>query len=142
MSDGTNTTTYASTGTDTVADLLKGLNAGSPKNAQATAWLNGSGKLVIAAKNNTVSLAVGGSFASALGFKSGNGVFQPATRGSAAASSAASSPSASASATKSTSTKSSPPVLFNSAPAARTSSATASFLAGGIPSGSVINLLT
>lgn len=139
VSDGTNTTTYTSTGTDTVADLLNGLNASGPKNAQVAAWLNKSGHLVIAAQNNTDAIAVGGNFASDVGFGSGNTIFQPTT--SAASSSTTSSSSTAANSSVASATKSPAPVLFNSAPALQTSSATATLLASGITSGSALNLL-
>ena len=44
VNDGTNTTTYTSTGSDTVADLISAINGGS---AKVTASLNGSGDLVL-----------------------------------------------------------------------------------------------
>src|ERR1700722_8856135 len=47
VSDGTNTTTYTSTGTDTVGDLINAINTSGPKKAQANAYLNSSGHLVI-----------------------------------------------------------------------------------------------
>ena len=60
VSDGTNTTTYTSTGTDTVGDLIAAINTSGPKNAQANAYLNSSGHLVITAQNNTDTISVGG----------------------------------------------------------------------------------
>jgi hypothetical protein len=167
VSDGTNTTTFASTGTDTVGDLINAINTSGPKNAQANAYLNGSGDLVITAQNNTDTIAVGGLFASNVGFGTTNESFSPAapsSAGSASDSSSASSSSASSSASSSTASSSSAgssssatsgstassassstvpskPVLFNSSPELQTNSATATFLQSGIASGSVINLL-
>ena len=45
VNDGTNTTTYASTGTDTVADLIGAINKIAYGHAQVTASLDSSGKL-------------------------------------------------------------------------------------------------
>jgi hypothetical protein len=142
VSDGTNTTKYTSTGTDTVADLLNAINASGPKNAQAAAWLDRSGHLVIAAQNNTDTIMVGGNFASDIGFGSGNNTFSPTTSSAGASTASTSSTTTTSSASSaSTTPKSSSPVLFNSAHALQTSSATASLLASGLSSGSVINLL-
>ncbi|HYA04414.1 MAG TPA: hypothetical protein VEF90_00860, partial [Xanthobacteraceae bacterium] len=60
VSDGTNTTTYTSTGTDTVADLIGAINANVAGNAYVTASLNGNGDLVITGKNLKESVTVGG----------------------------------------------------------------------------------
>ncbi len=40
VGDGTNTTTYASTGSDTVGDLLNAINKNAYGNAQVAAWLD------------------------------------------------------------------------------------------------------
>ncbi|MGA7787841.1 MAG: hypothetical protein WCA56_06720, partial [Xanthobacteraceae bacterium] len=48
VSDGTNTNTYTSTGTDTVGDLINGLNAVGPTAADVVTYLDGSGKIVVA----------------------------------------------------------------------------------------------
>ncbi len=77
VSDGTYTTTYQSTGTDTVGNLIGALNANAPGNAQITAYLNGSGNLVITSKNLTDTVSVSGDYASALGFGSSNSTFTP-----------------------------------------------------------------
>ena len=53
VSDGTNSTTYTSTGIDTVGDLINAINSDTPGNAQVRAWLNGSGNLVITSQNKT-----------------------------------------------------------------------------------------
>ena len=70
VSDGTYTTTYQSTGTDTVGDLINAINSSAPGNAQVTAWLNGSGNLVISSKNLIDTVSVSGDYAAALGFGS------------------------------------------------------------------------
>ena len=77
VSDGTYTTTYQATGTDTVGNLIGALNANAPGNAQITAYLNGSGNLVITSKNLTDTVSVSGDYASALGFSSSNSTFTP-----------------------------------------------------------------
>ena len=110
VSDGTNTTTYSSTGTDTVADLIGAINANVAGNAYVSASLNAKGNLVITGKNQKEPVIVGGTFAPDVGFRPGNQTFQP-TAGSPASSvsstSAASSPvsgsSAAAGGTKSSS---------------------------------------
>jgi hypothetical protein len=77
VSDGTNTTSYASNGSDTVGDLIGAINANVAGNAYVTASLNSAGKLVISAKNATETVTVGGTFASDVGFGQGNTTFQP-----------------------------------------------------------------
>lgn len=103
VSDGTNMTTYASTGTDTVGDLINAINTSGPKNAQVTASLNAGGKLVLTGNNKTVSVSVGGLFASNVGFGAKNSSFQPV----APSSSSSSSSNVSSSATSNASTASS-----------------------------------
>lgn len=77
VSDGTNTTSYASTGSDTVGDLISAINGNVAGNAYVTASLNSSGKLVIRANNVTETVTVGGTFASDVGFGQGNTTFSP-----------------------------------------------------------------
>jgi hypothetical protein len=77
VSDGTFTTTYQSTGTDTVGDLISAINSGAPGNALVRAWLNGSGNLVITSQNKNDTVTVGGDYAAALGFGSANATFAP-----------------------------------------------------------------
>jgi hypothetical protein len=77
VSDGTYTTTYQSTGTDTVGDLIGAINSGAPGNAQVRAWLNGSGDLVISSQNKNDTVTVSGDYAAALGFGSNNATFAP-----------------------------------------------------------------
>jgi hypothetical protein len=95
VSDGTNTTTFASTGTDTVADLINAINTPGVNNAKVTAYLNSSGHLVVTARNKTDSVSVGGVFASDVGFGNKNNSFQPTTPGSSSSSSSSSSGSSS-----------------------------------------------
>jgi alkylhydroperoxidase/carboxymuconolactone decarboxylase family protein YurZ len=77
VSDGTFTTTYQSTGTDTVGDLISAINSGTPGNALVHAWLNGSGNLVITSQNKNDTVTVSGDYAAALGFGSANATFAP-----------------------------------------------------------------
>src|ERR1700729_1937153 len=79
VSDGTYTTTYQSTGTDTVGDLINAINSGAPGNAQVNAWLNGSGDLVINSLNKIDTVSVSGDYAAALGFGNANATFAPVT---------------------------------------------------------------
>jgi hypothetical protein len=79
VSDNTFTTTYTSTGKDTVGDLLNAINAGTPGNANVAAWLNGSGHLVISGKTDFDTINVGGTYAAAIGFGSANDSFSPTT---------------------------------------------------------------
>jgi hypothetical protein len=77
VSDGTFSTTYQSTGTDTVGDLISAINSGAPGNALVRAWLNGSGNLVITSQNKNDTVTVSGDYAAALGFGSANATFAP-----------------------------------------------------------------
>ena len=79
ISDGTNTTTYTSTGSDTVGNLINAINSTASGNAAVTASLKG-GNLVLTGNNDTATISVTGSAAndaSDLGFGSGNNTFQP-----------------------------------------------------------------
>ncbi len=101
VSDGTTTTTYTSTGTDTIADLIGAINANVAGNAYVTATLNAKGNLVIAGKNMKESVTVGGTFAPSVGFGPGNQTFNPvaapASSSSSTSATSASSSSSSAS---------------------------------------------
>jgi hypothetical protein len=79
ISAGLSATTYTSTGTDTVGNLIDAINIDLPTNAQVTASLNSSGKLVITSRNKKDSIAIVGSGTDAtdIGFGSGNSAFQP-----------------------------------------------------------------
>jgi flagellar hook protein FlgE len=74
VDDGTNTTTYTSTGTDDVGDLIGAINGGS---AAVTASINGSGDLVLTGNGDTAPITVGGNAASDIGFGAGENSFQP-----------------------------------------------------------------
>ena len=141
VSDGTHATTYASTGTDTVGDLINAINNPNiAKNAQVKASLNASGHLVLTGSNDNVSISVGGIFASNIGFGPKNDSFQPTAAVSAAAGSSAnfagSSPAASGA--SSTTTKTS---FFNSAYALHTGGTADFLLASGGSGGTLLNLL-
>lgn len=98
ISAGANATTYKSTGTDTVGDLINAINVDLPTNAQVTAALNASGQLVITSRNksDTIVILGSGTDAEAFGFGVGNNTFEP-TKPTPAASSTSSSSSASSS---------------------------------------------
>jgi hypothetical protein len=157
VSDGTNTTTYQSTGSDTVGDLLNAINQNAYGKAQVAAWLDPSGKLVITAKNQTATIQVGGAYAANVGFGISNNFFQPtvptpASSISSASSSDSSSPSASAYSNSSTSGSTtasttsaqaaSTTLLRNSALALQSSGTAEILLASsGLSGSSIVNLL-
>jgi hypothetical protein len=106
VSDGTFTTTYQSTGTDTVGDLISAINSGAPGNARVRAWLNRSGNLVITSLNKFDTVTVGGDYAAALGFGTKNATFTPVTPPPATITAASSSTSSSGSSSNSSSSSS------------------------------------
>jgi hypothetical protein len=79
VSDNTFTTTYASNGKDTVGDLINAINAQKPGNANAAAWLDGKGHLVVSGRTDFDKISVGGGYAGQVGFGAKNSSFQPAT---------------------------------------------------------------
>ncbi len=117
---GANTTTYTSTGTDTVADLLNAINLDLPTNANVTAKLSTDGQLVITSRDTKSAIFIGGSGtdASAIGFGLGNNTALPKQ---APSSSTGSSSTANSSSTNSSSANSS-----SSSPANSTGSSTTS----------------
>jgi hypothetical protein len=152
VSDGTNTTTFSSTGTDTVGDLINAINNPNvATNAQVTASLDSSGHLVLTGANDKDSVSVGGVFASDVGFGGKNDSFQPTapTTNSSTASAASSSSSTAASSTSGASsstgssitTPSSAPaaVLFNSSYALQTGGTAETLLASTGQVGSLLN---
>ena len=79
IGDGTNTTTYTLTGTDTVGNLINAINSGASGNAAVTASLS-SGNLMLTGNNYTASIAVTGSGASDaadIGFGASHNTFPP-----------------------------------------------------------------
>jgi hypothetical protein len=146
VSDGTYTTTYQSTGSDTVGDLINAINANAPGNAQVTAWLNSSGKLVIASKNTRDTVTVGGDYASALGFGSSNDTFTPTAPTPAPSSASTSSSSAtgsSSSSSTSTTASATPPsgIPKNSSFALQTSGTAELLLASSGSAGTILDMI-
>jgi flagellin len=140
VSDGNNTNTYTSTGTDTVGDLINGLNATGPTAADVVTYINSSGKIVVAGTNKSVSVSVGGVFASDIGFGAKNDSFTPvAPTPSASSSSTAASSTSGAGRTTAALTNTATP--FNSSSALQTGGSAESILAAGGSSGSLVNLL-
>ena len=145
IDDGTNITQYTSTGTDSVADLINAINNGA---AFVTASINGSGNLVITARNDKETITIGGSGndAAALGFGTDNNSFMPKTPPASAAgsattatpSSAASTTSTTASTGKSSSASASAAV---SSFAQEMSSSAASILSASGVSGTLVDML-
>ena len=141
VSDGTFTTTYQSTGTDTVGDLISAINSGAPGNAQVRAWLNGSGHLVITSQNKNDTVTVSGDYAAALGFGSTNATFAPTKPPPISHPVVSSSTSAtSGSASKSTATPASG-ISANSALALQTGGTAELLLASSGLAGSIVNIL-
>lgn len=151
VGDGTSTTSYQSTGSDTVGDLLNAINTNAYGNAQVTAWLDPSGKLVITAKDPTASVLVAGAHALNIGFGAGNNFFQPTTPQSKSpgASSSSSSSTSSSTSSKSSSTSTSTTSktttsnpLRNSALALQSAGTAEILLASsGLSGTSIVNLL-
>jgi hypothetical protein len=141
LSDGTFTTTYQSTGTDTVGDLISAINSGAPGNALVHAWLNGSGNLVITSQNKNDTVTVSGDYAAALGFGGTNATFTPTKPPPISHPVVSSSTSAtSGSASKSTATPASG-IANNSALALQTGSTAELLLASSGSAGSLLNIL-
>jgi hypothetical protein len=147
VSDGTYSTTYQSTGTDTVGDLINAINSGAPGNAQVSAWLNGSGNLVISSLNKIDTVSVSGDYAAALGFGNTNATFAPVTPPpvshpvvSSSASGSGSSSNSSSSATNGTATAASG-IAKNSALALQTGGTAELLLASSGSAGSLLNIL-
>ena len=142
VSDGTNTTDYSSTGTDTVNDLINAINTNVYGNAQVNAWLDPSGHLVISAKNTTDPVTVGGIFASNVGFGGQNDTFQPTAPPASSSNSANAANSASSSgnaASPSSSTSSSAGASGSSAAGSNGSSASSSAATTNSTSSSLLN---
>ena len=82
------TTTYTSTGSDTVGNLLSTINTNLPDNAQVSATLNSKGNIVLTSKNTNDQISVNGVYASNIGFAVGNQTFKPTPASKPAASTA------------------------------------------------------
>jgi len=123
VTTGNDTTTYTSTGTDTIGDLIDALNIDLPTNAQVTASLNSEGQLVLAARNKTDLITVGGSGidATAIGFGVGNDSFSPKLPSASASSSSSSSSTSSSSGSSSSAPASTSSAKSSSAASAKSS---------------------
>ena len=145
VTTGLTTTTYVSTGSDTVGDLINALNVDLPTNAQVTASLNGHGQLVITGRNDTAYVTVGGTGtdAAVLGFGVGHTTFKPTPPTPAATAPASSSTSTSASAASSTgkSSKSSKTSSSTASTATTSLSTAAGILSADGVSGSIVDML-
>jgi len=152
---GSKTTTYTSTGTDTVGDLINAINTNASSKAAVTASLNSSGRLVLTSTNNTDTITVGGIYAANLGFGASNNTFAPTKRASAApaASTSASGTSGSSGASGSASASSlngtakaasagASRIPLNSAYTLQTNGTAEILLAGNGLAGNILNLLT
>jgi hypothetical protein len=148
VSDGTFTTTYQSTGTDTVGDLISAINSGAPGNAQVRAWLNASGDLVITSLNKFDTVTASGDYAAALGFGNTNATFapvkpppvsHPAVSSSPSGSNASSSAKGGSSSTGAATAASG--IANNSALALQTGSTAELLLASSGSAGSLLNIL-
>lgn len=135
ISAGGNTTTYTSTGSDTVGDLLSSINTTLPNYAQVTASLNSRGDIVLKSKNTKDQINVSGVYASNIGFAVGNQTFKPTA-------SSGTKPSATTASTSSTTTAAAPKANTSLQKSLATNnSSAASFLAASGASGSLVNLL-
>ncbi len=137
VSAGGNTTTYSSTGSDTVGDLLSAINTNLPDTAQVKATLNSRGDIVLTSKNTTDQISVSGVYASNIGFAVGNRTFKP-TAASGTKPSTASTSSSASSSTKKTSIPAN--TSLQTALSANAGSA-ASVLAASGAAGSLVNML-
>jgi trimeric autotransporter adhesin len=135
VSAGGNTTTYASTGSDTVGDLMSAINKDYYGTAQVTASLNSSGDLVLTSKNTTDEITVNGVYARNLGFGASNDTFK-ATPAQGTPPSAATSTASTTSSSSSTTTKKSYTTALS-----ESSSSAASLLSDSGAAGSVVDLL-
>jgi hypothetical protein len=146
VSAGTNATTYTSTGTDTIGDLINAINVDLSTNAQVTASLSSSGHLVITSRNNKDSIAVVGSGtdAAAIGFSAKNSSAQPTTPSSTTAGTTTGSTTNSSSTGTSSSTTSSANLAAeysNSLAQQNLTSAQGIFTGTGV-NGTLLNMLT
>ena len=135
VSVGGNTTTYTSTGSDTVGDLLTTLNTNAPNFAQVKASLNSRGDIVLTSKNTKDQINVSGVYASNIGFAVGNRTFKPtAASGTKPTTATASSSTSDTTAAPKANTSLQGSLAMNNGSAAM-------FLASSGASGSLVNLL-
>ena len=140
MSAGGNTTTYASTGSDTVGDLMNAINQDYYGNAAVTASLNRNGDLVLTSKNTTDTITVGGFYASNIGFGVGHTTFKPTQAASSSATASTSSASTTSASTSKSSTTSTKARSYTTATSETASSAASLLSASGV-AGSIVNML-
>jgi len=136
ISAGKDTTTYTSTGTDTVGDLLKAINANDFGNAAVTASLSRNGNLVLTSKNTTDIITVGGVYASNIGFGVGHNTFTSTKTTAPAPSTSATTRSSSKTSSTASTAKS------YSTPATEMVSTAASLLSDSGAAGSLVNMLS
>jgi hypothetical protein len=136
VSAGSDSTTYTSTGSDTVGDLMVALNNDQYGNAPVTASLNAHGGLVIQGRNTTDSITVSGTYASNIGFAPSNRTFKP-TKGTA---SSTPSPTPSSTTTSSSSTTASTKKSYTTL-ASEMSGSAASVLSDSGAGGSLVDML-
>jgi flagellar hook protein FlgE len=136
ISAGKNLTTYTTTGTDTVGDLLKAINANDFGNAQVTASLSRSGNLVLTSKNTSDVFVVGGLYASNIGFGAGHNTFTPTKTTAPAQSTPATTQSPSKTGSTASTAKS------YSTPATQMVSTAASLLGASGAAGSLVDMLS
>jgi hypothetical protein len=134
---GGNTTTYSSTGSDTIGDLINAFNIDLPTNAQVTASISSKGDLVFTSRNHKDIVTVGGVFARNIGFGVGHQTFKPTPGSSTPASTTK------ATSTPSKNSTSSSPKSSATVPSAFALNAgsAASLLSESGVSGSLVNLL-
>jgi hypothetical protein len=137
VSDGIGATVYTSNGSDTVGDLIKAINRASPGHAKAFAWLDGSGKLNIAATDTTHSIMIGGTGAAELGFGAGHTGFTPSASATSAADTGTNSQTTNAAAVRT----SNGPSVQNSSTALLTGGTAEILLASNGSAGSLLNML-
>jgi hypothetical protein len=141
ISSGGDTTTYASTGSDTVGNVLTAINQDYVGNAPVTASLNSSGRLVLKSKNDTNIIAVAGVYAGNIGFGTTNDNFKP-TPGTPSPSSASTSSSTSATTSSAkTSTTSANTTKSYTTIAAESATSAASLLSDSGAGGSLVDML-
>jgi hypothetical protein len=135
VSAGGNTTTYTSTGSDTVGDLLTTLNTTLPNFAAVKASLNSRGDIVLTSRNTKDQINVSGVYAGNIGFAVGNRTFKPtAASGTKPTTTTASSSTSNTTAAPKANTSLQGALAMNNGSAA-------TFLAASGASGSLVNLL-
>ena len=147
VSAGGDTTIYASTGNDTVGNLIGALDSNAYGNAPVTASLGRDGRLVITSKNTTNTITIGGVYASNIGFGVGNQTFKP-TQGASNSSSTSATSGTSAASTSSATTSKTSSSTSTAAPnqsyptlAAEMSSSAASLLSNSGVGGTLVDML-